>query len=374
MQYLDEKRLRENVVHRVTADIENGWVDNVALAVWQDGREVLKASFGNADERTIYRMASMTKPISTVATLILVERGLLRLDDLVEDYLPEFADRAVVVKNENGDIVGTEAARTKLTIRHLLCHTSGHWYGDALAQYPAAMTDEDRRTLENSVAMYATFPLAFHPTEREAYSGTIAWDILVTILQKVTGEDYLSFLTREILEPCEMVDTTFVPSETQWNRIVPMHNRIDGKSVEWPRPAGCVFENVPCTHYLGGAGLISTLSDYMKFALMLQNGGVYGGRRILGEASVREMATPQLSLAANPGSQPWGLGVRVIRGEAYGRLPEGAFGWSGAYGTHFWVDPENRITAVYMKNSVFDGGSGALTSAHFEEDVHSALV
>ena len=236
------------------------------------------------------------------------------------------------------------------------------------------MNDEDRRTLENAVAMYATFPLAFHPTEREAYSGTIAWDILVTILQKVTGEDYLSFLTREIFKPCEMTDTTFVPTAEQWARIVPMHNRVDGKSVEQPRPEGCVFENIPCTHYLGGAGVISNLSDYVKFALMLQNGGVYNGRRIISEASLREMATPQLSLSANPGSQPWGLGVRVIRGEEYRRLPAGSFGWSGAYGTHFWVDPVNRITAVYMKNSVFDGGSGAITSAHFEEDVHDALL
>lgn len=374
MRCLDKTKLYDNVQRRVAADIENGWVDNVTLAVWQDGQEVLKESFGNADERTVYRMASMTKPITTVAAMIMVERGLLQLDDLVETYLPAFADRMVAIRNERGEVVGTEPARTKLTVRHLLCHTSGHWYGEGLAQYPDAMTEEDCRTLENAVATYATFPLAFHPTESQAYSGTIAWDILVSILQRTAGEDFQAFLTREIFVPCEMTDTTFVPTDEQWARMVPMHNRVDGKCVEEPRHNGCVFENIPCTHYLGGAGLISTLSDYVNFALMLQNGGVYNGRRILSEASIREIATPQLSPSANPGSQPWGLGVRVIRGEEYHRLPAGSFGWSGAYGTHFWVDPENRITAVYMKNSVFDGGSGALTSAHFEEDVYNALL
>jgi len=374
MRLLNEAQLRDNVVRRVTADIANGWVDNVALAVWQDGHEMLNESFGNASERAVYRMASMTKPVTAVAVLLLVERGLLGLDDLVEDYLPAFADRRVILIDSERKEIGSEPSRRPLTVRHLLCHTSGLSNNVRTDARMAAMTDEERRTLENTLKVYAEFLLAFHPEESAAYSGVIAWDLLVAIVEKVTGEDYLAFLTREIFEPCEMVDTTFVPTEEQWARMVPMHNRADGRSVEHPMNEGCVFNNFPCTHYLGGAGLISTLSDYMKFALMLQNGGVYNGRRVISEASVCEMATPQLSLAANPGSQPWGLGVRVIRGEEYGVLPAGSFGWSGAYGTHFWVDPVNRITAVYMKNSVHDGGSGAITSAHFEEDVHNALI
>ncbi len=374
MKKVDVPRLHSRITERVRDDLADARVDRVSLAVWQEDEELFRAHFGGASERSLFRMASMTKPVTTVAVMILVERGLLSLDDLVETYLPAFADREVVLTDGNGAVVGSEPARRPLTIRHLLCHTSGLSYNPRTDARMAAMTAEEKRTLENTLAVYAEFLLAFHPEGSQAYSGIIAWDLLVAIAEKVTGEDFLSFLTREIFVPCDMHDTTFVPTEEQWARLVPMHNRVDGKSVEHPMQEGCVFSDFPCTHYLGGAGLISSLEDYLHFALMLQGGGVWRGRRIVSEESIRAIATPQLSPAANPGSQPWGLGVRVIRGDEYGRLPAGSFGWSGAYGTHFWVDPVNRITAVYMKNSVYDGGSGAVTSAHFEEDVHASLA
>jgi len=373
MRYLDKDKLNEKVTRRAEEDMAACRIPAAVLSVWQDGREVLTRGFGGADEHTVFRMASMTKPITAVATMIAVERGLLSLDDLVEDYLPQFADRRVAMRDMRGEVMGGEPAHQKITIRHLLCHSSGHCYRDSLGARVSEMTDEERRTLEHSVAVYATLMLDFHPGESQGYSGVIAWDILVTVLQMVTGEDFLAFITREILTPCGMADTTFVPTAEQWARMIPMHIRVDEQNAVDPMWEGCVFENFPCTHYLGGAGLISTLSDYMNFAQMLLNGGEYTGHRILSADSVRQMATPQLPLSANPGAEPWGLGVRVIRGAEYARLPEGAFGWSGAYGTHFWVDPVNRITAVYMKNSKYDGGSGAVTSAHFEEDVTAAL-
>jgi CubicO group peptidase (beta-lactamase class C family) len=133
-------------------------------------------------------------------------------------------------------------------------------------------------------------------------------------------------------------------------------------------------ESLRCPHGIHEALLRARYRKHMKFALMLQNGGEYNGHRILSAASVEEIATPQLSIEANPGAEPWGLSVRVIRGEEYPYLPAGTFGWSGAYGTHFWVDPVNRITAVYMKNSKYDGGSGATTAVRFEEDVYTSLV
>lgn len=373
MKKVDAALLRSHITRRVNDDLQNARVDNVSLAVWQEDRELFRAHFGGADERSLFRMASMTKPVTTVAVMILAERGLLALDDLVETYLPAFADRRVITVDGDGNI-GSEPSRRPLTVRHLLCHTSGLSDNPRTDARVAAMTDEERRTLENTLAVYAELWLSFHPEESQAYSGVIAWQLLVAIAEKVTGEDFLQFLTREIFVPCDMKDTTFVPTPEQWARLVPMHDRVDGRAVEHPMNAGCVFGEYPCTQYLGGAGLISSLEDYLHFALMLQNGGVYNGHRIVSEATVRAMATPQLSPQANGGSQPWGLGVRVIRGEEYGRLPAGAFGWSGAYGTHFWVDPINRITAVYMKNSVYDGGSGAVTSAHFEEDVNASPV
>ena len=123
-------------------------------------------------------------------------------------------------------------------------------------------------------------------------------------------------------------------------------------------------------NYLGGAGLISSLEDYFNFAQMLLNGGTFDGRRVISERAINELSRPQVFKRS---SEYWGLGVRVISDAPDNVLPEGSFGWSGAYGTHFWVDPFNRIIGIYMKNSRYDGGSGAVTSKNFEADVYSAL-
>jgi len=372
MRRLDREKLLENVTRRVEEDIAAQTVSEVALSVWQDGEEVLTRGFGGVNERTVFRMASMTKPVTAVATMIAVERGLLSLDDPIERYLPEFADRRVAVRDAQGEVVGEEPARRKITPRLLLSHSSGWIYADPNGRFNA-MTEEDRRTLENGVAVCAELVSAFQPGESQGYSNTIAWDPLLLILERLTGVDYLTYITQEIFQPCGMVDTTYLPTDEQYDRMASMHNRVDGNSVVVPMERG-FYEGYPNTHYLGCAGLYSTLADYIKFALMLQNGGEYNGHRILSADSVRQMATPQLPLSANPGAEPWGLGVRVIRGAEYARLPEGAFGWSGAYGTHFWVDPVNRITAVYMKNSKYDGGAGTQTARHFEEDVYTSLT
>lgn len=313
----------------------------------------------------------MTKPVTAVATMIAVERGLLSLDDPLEKYLPEFANMRVAVCNEKGEVIGDEPARRSLTPRLLLAHSSGYDYEGPCGRQFSKMTEEEDRTMENSVAVCAKMLLSFHPGESEGYSHTIAWDPLLTIIQKVTGMDYAEFITREIFEPCGMVDTTYLATDEQYSRMIPMHDYVDGRAVTVPLKKGW-YTRFPNTHYLGCAGLYSTLPDYINFALMLQNGGEINGHRIISEKSVREIATPQLSESANPGGQPWGLAVRVIRGDDE-RLPVGAFGWSGAYGTHFWVDPENRITAIYMKNSHYDRGHTAITAAHFEEDVMAAL-
>ena len=372
MRYLDKARLCDTVTRRVETDLAEQTVSQVALSVWQDGEEMLTAGFGGVDAHTVFRMASMTKPVTAVAVMIAVERGLLSLDDAIERFLPEFADRRVAVRNEQGEVIGDEPARRKITPRLLLSHSSGLIYADPHGRFNA-MTAEDRRTLENGVAVCAELMLAFQPGESQGYSNTIAWDPLLLILERLTGEDYLTFITREIFQPCGMVDTTYLPTDEQYDRMALMHNFVDGKSTVVSVERG-FYEGYPNTHYLGCAGLYSTLSDYMKFALMLQNGGEYNGHRILSAASVEEIATPQLSIEANPGAEPWGLSVRVIRGEEYPYLPVDTFGWSGAYGTHFWVDPVNRITAVYMKNSKYDGGAGTQTARHFEEDVYTSLV
>jgi CubicO group peptidase (beta-lactamase class C family) len=136
---------------------------------------------------------------------------------------------------------------------------------------------------------------------------------------------------------------------------------------------GCIYEDFPWEHYLGGAGLVSTLQDYCNFAKMMLNRGRFEKRQLLREDTFNMLCTPQVSSNIMPGAERWGLGVRVITDETYPFLPVGAFGWSGAYGSHFWVDQTNRIFAVFMKNSKYDGGSGNESATNFEKIVYSSF-
>ena len=157
-------------------------------------------------------------------------------------------------------------------------------------------------------------------------------------------------------------------------RLVAMHQRADGENVEEPMADNCIFEQVPMTHFLGGAGLVSTLHDYCHFAELLLSEGTFRGRTILSRETFRLLCTPQVSKEIMGGNERWGLGVRVITEEAYPHLPKGAFGWSGAYGSHFWIDPQNQLYAVFMKNSRVDGGSANESARKFEEAVYASFV
>ena len=377
MRYLDVNKLAQAIESRIEEDLTCHRVGGVSVLVSQNGSVVYKKHFGRdseafqqtPDDTTMFRLASMTKPITGVAAMILADRGLLSVDDAVASYLPAFS---------NPFLLGEDGARIPvsepITIKHLLTHSSG--VGSGLAGQASArkLTNEHRRTIDSYVDFLAGEPLSFVPGTKVEYSGTAAFSVLSAIIEKVSGQPFADFLKREIFDPCGMVDTTFDPTPEQWARMVAMHNRCDGVSGEGKTAAGRVFEQFPPACPLGGAGLVSTLADYSRFAHMLLAGGVHEGHRVLSERSVAMMSSPQISPDIQPNKQRWGLSVRVITSEKYGALPVGAFGWSGAYGTHFWVDPVNRIVAIYMKNSRYDGGSGAVTAAHFEQDVASALT
>ena len=135
-----------------------------------------------------------------------------------------------------------------------------------------------------------------------------------------------------------------------------------------------IRENIPCTHYLGGAGLVSTLHDYSNFAKMLLCKGKTDEGQFLREETFDLLCTPQVSGEIMPGNERWGLGVRVITNDAYPYLPKGSFGWSGAYGSHFWIDPVTRVAAVFMKNSKFDGGAANESARNFEKAVYSSFA
>ena len=384
MKLINKEKLAKNLEARIASDMEEANICASALIVRQNGEIAYKGFFGNGltgdkspiNDGTLFRLASMTKCITAVAALILVERGLLSLDDTVEKYLPEFQNMQVITEAE-GDVVKTAPSPVKPTIKHILTHSSGIGSGRAITLFLSKATDEDKKSVETFVDYISRMPLSFVPGKAQEYSGVAAWDVLVAIMQKAIDEDYEQFLKREVLDKCGMKDTFFVPNEDQKSRIVDMHakKRLENggaESVLGNTLEGCTFEAFPTTHYLGGAGMISSLDDYSNFAEMLLAGGTFGGNRIISEDAVRAMSSAYIPREIMPTHWSWGYSVRVIT-EPATHLPVGVFGWSGAYGPHFWVDPENKITAVYMKNSRHDGGSGAVTSYNFELDVYDAL-
>ena len=226
----------------------------------------------------------------------------------------------------------------------------------------------ENMTLEYVTDYFATQPLSFEPGTAQEYN-TVAYDVAARIIELTSGMPFGEYLKVNIFDKLGMTDTTFAPTSAQWERFVAVHGRDEnGKAFNSPMIEDCVIGNFPVTYQAAGAALAGTGEDYMKFAqMLLNNGKAADGTQVVSEEMVKLMATPMVSEKIMPGNQRWGLGVRVFVRD--GALPKGTFGWSGMYGTHFWVDPSNQITAVYMKNSLYDGGAGAATANQFERDV-----
>jgi CubicO group peptidase (beta-lactamase class C family) len=188
----------------------------------------------------------------------------------------------------------------------------------------------------------------------------------------VAGTTFDKFLKTEIFDKLGMTDTTFAPTDEQWARLVAMHTVKDGAVQVAPMTPNAIFFSIPTTYFCGGAGLAGTMRDYTRFARMLIGRGTLDGKQLLKEETVALMATPQITACNQPDAPDvWGLGMRVVQRNKY--LPVGSYGWSGAFGTHFWIDPVNELSGLYMKNSRVDGGAGASTSRTFERDVYESM-
>lgn len=380
MKKLDTDLLSVNLQKRISADVESGKIGGAAVCVMQNGKVAYKNYFGYSNVETgqkmcdnaLFRMASMTKPITTAAVMILVEHGLLRLNEPISKYLPGFENMNIGTVNENGDAVILKKAERQITAEMLLSHSSGLGCCNTYAAQNKKMTPADKLNLETAVKYHENTLLDFEPGERECYSPTAAFDVLARIIEIISGMKFADFVKTNILSPLGMDNTTFTPTEEQWANIVAMHDFKDGKAINADMPK-CCFADFPSTYTCGGAGIISSLDDYSKFAEMLLADGTYNNNVILSAKSVAEMRTPRIPWGNCRAYELWGLGVRVNKNAFYKSLPDGAYGWSGAYGTHFVVDTENKITAVYMKNSFYDGGSGAVTAANFEKDIYAAV-
>ncbi|MBQ7378668.1 MAG: serine hydrolase [Clostridia bacterium] len=380
MKKLNMQKLNELVDARVLADIESGKVGGAALCVAQNGEILLHKTYGYQNATTkeplradaMFRLASMTKPITAVAALIAQEQGLLSIDDELCKYIPAYAHMKIG-HMENGQPVYDKDAQTPITIKHLLSHTSGIGTLEIGDHAWGTMPEENSKTPEGVMEWLSDKMLAFEPYTAQWYSPVAAFVAVARIIEIVSGMAYNEYLDKYLFGPLGMKDTTFDLNEDQKARMIAMHNYTEEQGgFAVPKSVETIFENVPNTQCCGGAGLAATLDDYVKFGEMLTLGGTLDGVRIISPESVAQMATVQVTDAIMPPPIQWGLGVRVISADGY-QMPKGCFGWSGAYGTHYWSDPENKITAIYMKNSGYDGGAGALTSFMFEQDVYAAM-
>ena len=365
MKTLCKNTVKKNIEKIALYDLDNNNIFGCSYIVCQNGKMVCKKHFGVSDwnkktpvdDNTIFRLASMTKPITAAAVLILIEKGIIKLDTKVKSILPKFENIHII--SETGIDLGKP--KNDVTVMHLLTHTSG--FGSLKSD---SLDDEERKTINNTIDYFIKKGLDFEPFSREAYSAYAAFDVLAAIVEAVTNEDYEEFLAKEVFMPCGMKNTTFTPSREQWKRIIDMHDNTGGENRVKNMPEGCVFETFPATHKLAGAGLVSTLEDYSNFAEALLN-------KVKENKTFAMLAKPYKPIGDPTFNQSWGLGVRVVTKDTYPYLPVGSYGWSGAYGSHFWCDPHNNITAVYMKNSKIDGGAGNQSAQRFEKAVYDSF-
>lgn len=376
---LDPIKLQKNIESTALDQINQKNMLGCSALVYQNGELLAEGYYGFAQNNTsspitadsMYRMASMSKPITAVCILLEMQRHRLDINDNLSKYIPGF-EHKYVGRIVNGKLVKDRPAATQIKLLHLLTHTSGLLSADEVA-LKQPLPQEHGTTLESCANYYANnILLSDSPFERSLYSGLAAFDVLSRVVEITSGMTFDEYVKKNICDVLDMSDTTFVPNDSQWNRLVAVHDKINGENVV--RDFGkCTFENVPLTRFAGSCSIVSTLNDYAHFAQMLLHEGNYNGVQLIRSEYIRLMKTPHVpdTVAGIGPGETWGLGVRVIKQDEY--LTKGTFGWSGAYGTHFFVDPTNRMYAIYLKNSYYNGGSGAETARLFERDVMTAI-
>lgn len=312
---------------------------------------------------TLVRIYSMTKPVTSVAFMMLYEQGLVHLDDPVSDFIPEFADVKVLVEGAQS-LDQTEPLATPVTIHHLLTHTSGLTYGfnqDVLSKaYLDNRLDFGQRAggLAETAARLAGQPLLFQPGTRWHYS--VATDVLGRIVEVVSGKPLDKYFADNILDPLEMTDTSFVVPASRMGRLGPCY-AFDPKGGLPVFPTG--FGEGEVNTFSGGGGLVSTGHDYLRFAEMLRRGGALGDVRLLGPRTVSLMSANHLPGGvdlATLGPSAWcetsftgvgfGLGFAVNMSPAQSQLSAsvGDFSWGGMASTYFWCDPKEEMSVVFL--------------------------
>ena len=374
---LSPDRLK-HVAALVERHIAAGSFSGAVALVARNGKIGYHEAFGQMDIEAkkpmvkdgIFAIMSMTKVVVGVATLMMMEEGKVRLQDPVSKFIPEWKNMTVAVSlpaapagraggaapaAAPGGRGGGAAAEPRyytvpvereVQIRDLLTHTSGVVSGTNSNFANRAVAAGPKETLADYIPRLVKVPLEFQPGTRWAYSAAAGFDVLSRVVEVVSGMPIDRFVKQRIFDPLEMKDTTYIAPVGN-PRLVKLYSRTGDRlqPAQYPNFVNGIY-------FSGGGGLFSTPADYAQFAMMLANGGELNGKRLLSPRMVQLMGSvfaPD-TLPGRPKGESYGLSVRVVNDPVARNsfLSEGSFGWSGAYGTHFWVDPKQKLAAVVM--------------------------
>ena len=351
--------------------VTQGRTPGVVAIVARRGQVAWSGAFGMADREAgramtpdaLFRIASQTKAITSVATMILVEEGRLRLNEPVSRYIPGFANARVAVATDTGRAL--VPVHRAITIRQLLSQTAGLSYGtDSLIRddYRAAglgpaagygwYLADKAESICTTMDRLGTLPLAAQPGEEWIYG--YATDVLGCVVERASGMPLDRFVQKRILEPLTMNSTWFFPPASADGRLAAVYAVTEAgtlvRAAEGAMGQGSYIDG-PRQDFAGGAGLVSTAGDYARFLQMLLNGGELGGARILSPATVSLMTADQVDSLYPDRGVGWGLGFEILEDPGlagqYGSA--GRFGWGGAYATNYWVDPTDSLVIVLMQ-------------------------
>ncbi len=389
------QRVQEAVARHIEAKDVSGAVTLVA----RRGKVVEFAAQGLSDiesrkpmlKDSIFRLASMSKPITAVAVMMMIEEGKVRLTDRVSAFIPEFKNMKVAVAKGTTTPVQMPAfgrggppapppefdlvpAAREITVKDLLTHTSGLMSGGVSGAEQAKLAPRSPNdTLANYIPKLAQTPLDFQPGTLWRYSGLYGFDVLARIVEIVSGQPYDQFLKQRLFDPLGMKDTGFAPTPDRTARLATVYQRTPNGLV----PAQNANQLISGTYFSASGGLMSTAEDYLQFAQMLVNGGQMNGKRYLAPRTVDLMTSNQTGDMVNgqfgrpAHGMGFALGVQVVLDPVAAdlRVSPGTYGWAGAYGTNQNMDPKEKMVSIIM----MQGASGPL-QRDFENAVWQAMI
>lgn len=354
----------------MSSEIEKNGMAGVTVLISRKGKLAYAKSFGKSNLETqrdmttndLFKVASMSKVITSVAILQMYEQGLFLLDDPISTYIPALEKMEVLSSfNEEDSTFQTVPSRQPVTIRHLLTHTSGITYGeDEISKIMIKMGLKDlsmyEGTLEQFITILSKIPLAHEPGNSWSYG--YSTDILGYLIEKISGQPLSEYLEANIFTPIGMSSTGFNIPKGEYSRYAHLYVSNRGKLMPVKNPEHHLSEDENVTLSMGGSGMISTPEDYMRFAQMLLNGGTFNGNKILGRKTIELMTSNQVDSLDYPeellsvvgANNKFGLGVNVVTdlGSKNELYSTGSYYWGGRYGTSFIIDPKEELVAVFM--------------------------